>query len=104
VTDTETEKMSALARRLGTELLFGAVLGQVTFTFANETDEDGHTPCSIAGDRSLPPAVTDALRAFLGIEATSWAHAMNDDFTECSCGWAGTRNESQQHMVEALRA
>lgn len=95
------EEITALATRLGTELLLGALLGQVDFILSDDTDEDGYTPCSIGGDRPLPPAITNGLRAFLGAEATSWAHSLSLSGNSCSCGWVG--ENGQLHMHEAIR-
>lgn len=94
------DDLTALATRLGTDLLLAAFLGEVDFTIEGEPDEDGYEKVSVMGDRRMSPAIVKGLRDLLGAEATSWAHSLSISGHSCSCGWQG--ENGQQHMQEAI--
>lgn len=96
----ETAALTALATRLGTDLLMAAFMGEVMFTIEDELDEHGYRKVGIDGTRWMPPVIAEGLRDLLGVEATSWSHSLSVSGRSCSCGWAG--DDGQEHMREAI--
>jgi hypothetical protein len=102
VATQEVAAVTALATRLGTDLLMAAFLGEVMFTIDDDVlDEHGYVKVGIDGTRWMPPAIAEGLRDLLGVEATSWSHSLSVSGHSCSCGWAG--DDGQEHMREAIR-